>query len=135
MFYDGDCELCVKSAGRVRRRLERHGFRLLPLQTPGTVDRLGVGMGTLLGRMHLLAADGRIYFGADAFIEIARHFRWARWATVVAKTPAVLRLLRRFYDWIADHRTCTGGRCAVPRTVRERPLPSKRTRRVFFDMP
>lgn len=112
VFYDGDCALCVKSAGRARRWLERHGFRLLPLQTPGTEDRLGVGMETLLRRMHLLAADGRIYSGADAFIEIARHVRWARWTTVVAKTPAVLGLLRRLYDWIANHRNCAAGRCA-----------------------
>jgi alginate O-acetyltransferase complex protein AlgI len=97
--------------------LNRRGFRLLPLQTPGTADRLGVTTEALLARVHLLTQDGRRFAGADAFIEIARHVDWARPLVTTARLPAVLPLLRRGYDWIAAHRYCFGGRCRVPRRL------------------
>jgi len=115
IFYDANCRLCASSAARANGLLERRGFRLLPLQTPGTAERLGVTTEALLARMHLLTADGRRFAGADAFVEIARHVRWA-WPFVAAtRWPAVLPLLRRGYDWIAANRYCLDGTCRVPR--------------------
>jgi predicted DCC family thiol-disulfide oxidoreductase YuxK len=99
----------------MNRLLERRGFRLLPLQTPGTTERLGVTADALLARMHLLTADGRRFAGADAFVEIARHFRWAWPFVAVTRLPLVLPLLRRGYDWIAANRYCLGRTCRVPR--------------------
>jgi len=65
--------------------------------------------------MHLLTADGRCFAGADAFVEIARHMRWARPFVVATRLPAVLPLLRRGYDWIAANRYCFDGTCDLPR--------------------
>jgi predicted DCC family thiol-disulfide oxidoreductase YuxK len=115
VFYDADCSLCARAAARLSRLLERLGFQLVPLQTPGTAERLGVTFETLLARMHLLTADGRCHAGADAFVEIARHARWARPLVAATRLPAVLPLLRRGYDWIAARRYCFGGACRVPR--------------------
>jgi predicted DCC family thiol-disulfide oxidoreductase YuxK len=115
IFYDADCLWCARSAARAKRLLERRGFRLLPLQTPGTAELLGVTTDALLARMHLLTADGRRFAGADAFVEVARHVRWAWPFVAVTRLPAVLPLLRRGYDWIAASRYCLGGTCRVPR--------------------
>jgi predicted DCC family thiol-disulfide oxidoreductase YuxK len=115
IFYDANCSLCAGSAARANRLLGLRGFRLLPLQTPGTAERLGVTAEALMARVHLLMADGQWFAGVDAFVEVARHVRWA-WPFVVAtRLPTVLPLLRRFYDWVAANRYCLGGTCRVPR--------------------
>ena len=145
IFYDAGCSLCALAAARANRLLERRGFHLLPLQTPGTGERLGVIPEALLARMHLLTADGRRFAGADAFVEVARHVWWA-WPLVAATHfPAVLPLLRRCYDWIAANRYCLGGKCRAYRnantnqTAANPPQPNRRsrrkTKRVFFEMP
>ena len=115
IFYDADCSLCARSAARVNQMLERRGFRLTPLQTPGAAERVGVTSEAMLARMHLLKRDGRRFAGADAFVEMARYVNWARLIVAVSELPGVLPLLRRWYDWIAAHRYCLGGTCRFPR--------------------
>lgn len=115
VFYDADCSLCARSAARASRMLERRGFRLLPLQTPGAAERVGVTSEALLARMHLLKRDGRRFAGADAFVEIARHVKWARPVVALSEWQGVLPLLRRCYDWMAAHRYCLGRTCRRPR--------------------
>lgn len=115
IFYDAGCSLCARSAARVNRLLASRGFQLQPLQTPGTAERLGATPEAVFARMHLLTADGRRFAGADAFVEVARHVRWARPFVAVTRLPTVLPLLRRCYDWIAANRYCFGGTCRVPR--------------------
>jgi predicted DCC family thiol-disulfide oxidoreductase YuxK len=145
VFYDADCALCARAAARVEQLLARRGFRLLPLQTPGAAERLGVTAEALLARMHLLTADGRRFAGADAFVEIGRLLWWARPIVAAARLPAVLPLLRRCYDWIAAHRHCFGGACRTACTGDEAATLStpphlqcparRRIKRVFFEMP
>ena len=91
--------------------LDRRGFGLLPLQTPGAAGRVGITPEAMLARMHLLKRDGRRFAGADAFVEIARHVKWARLVVAASELPGALPLLRRCYDWIAAHRYCLGGTC------------------------
>lgn len=145
IFYDAGCSLCARSAAGVNRLLERRGFHLLPLQTPGTAERLGITAEELLARMHLLTADGRRFAGADAFVEVARHVRWARPLVAATRLPAVLPLLRRCYDWIAANRYCFGGTCRAPRNANTNQTAAdslqpkrenrRKTKRVFFEMP
>ena len=113
IFYDADCALCSGSAARLHHWLAGRGFRLLPLQTPGTAERVGVTTEALLTRVHLLTGDGRRFAGADVFIEVARHLKWARPLVAATRLPAVLPLLRRGYDWIAARRYCFGKTCPV----------------------
>lgn len=144
VFYDANCALCARSAARSNGLLVRLGFRLLPLQKPGTAERLGVTPEVLMARMHLLTADGRSFAGADALVEIARQVRWARPFVAATRLPAVLPLLRRGYDWIAASRHCFGEACRVVQSANEvvvadssQPHPPSRgkTKRVFFEMP
>lgn len=119
IFFDADCRLCTGSASRLSAWLEQHGFHLVPLQTQGSAERLGVTTEALFTRVHLLTSDGRRFAGADAFVEIARHLKWARPLVAATRFPLMLPLLRRCYDWIAANRYCFGGTCRVPR---RRPL-------------
>jgi predicted DCC family thiol-disulfide oxidoreductase YuxK len=113
IFFDASCRLCAGSAARANRWLERHGFHLVPLQTPGSAERVGVTADALFARMHLLTRDGRRFAGADAFVEIARHLWWARPLAGAASFPAANSLLHRCYDWIAANRYGLGGTCRV----------------------
>ncbi|MBK7998779.1 MAG: DUF393 domain-containing protein [Verrucomicrobia bacterium] len=115
VYYDAGCAFCVATITRLSSLLGRHGFRLLPLQTPGAAARISVSGEALLARMHLLMVDGRRYAGADALVEIAQGISWARLLVAATRLPAILPLLRRGYDWIAAHRTCDHGTCVVQR--------------------
>ena len=57
--------LCVSLAGRFRRLLNRHGFGLVPLQTPWVRDRLAHTGEELLSEMRLIPAQGRVRGGAE----------------------------------------------------------------------
>lgn len=118
ILFDADCALCAGSAKRAARFLARHGFGLIPLQTPGAAEHAGVTLAELLTRVHLVDRQGRRFAGADAVVEVARHVGWARPLALVAGSPLVLPALRRIYDWIAVNRYCFGGRCPAPRRRR-----------------
>ena len=127
IFYDAGCALCVRAADRVNRLLERRGFLLLPLQTPGTAERLRIEPDELLTEMSLLTPSGQRLGGADALVEIARHIWWARPLDIMARFPGAMPLLRRLYARLAANRHCLNDVCKThqPRKVK----------RVFFEMP
>ena len=127
IFFDASCPFCTQLASRVDRLLTGHGYRFLPLQSPGTAERLGVTAHDLLAEMHLLTSSGQRLRGADAFLEIARHFWWARPIAGLVQLPGALPLLRRVYSYFAAHRHCLGGRCLIHH--------ARKARRVFFEMP
>ena len=167
LFYDADCPFCVRLAGRVRPGLAGRGFQLLPLQTPGYREQLGLTEAELLAEMWLLLpnprihalpptkAEGRLstlvpspdaalgdgagaarpalpalgqirgqwqdaplpngqkYGGADALLEISRHFWWTWPVRQLARLRIVKRWLRGGYGWVARHRHCADGVCKV----------------------
>ena len=95
--------------------LERRGFCLLPLQTPGTAERLGLTSDELLAEMHLLTPAGQRFGGADAIMEIARHVWWAKPLAALARLAGAMPLFRRLYTRLAVNRYCFSGACRLPR--------------------
>lgn len=133
--FDADCERCLRLAGWFRPLLDRHGFELLPLQTPWVKDRLASTGGELLSEMRLIPLEGRVHGGADALAEIARHIWWAKPLYWISLVPLVKSVLRAGYGRIARHRTCVGGGCAVSAGKGPSGAGKKRSKRVFFEMP
>lgn len=131
VFYDGDCSICLNFVRRFERILTRHGFKLVPLQTPGVRERLGLSEQELLSEMQLLLPDGKIFGGADAFVEISRRIWWAWPLYLLAQIPGMKFLLRRGYAWIARNRHCLGGVCEIKNAKGNRPS----HRMTFFEMP
>src|SRR5688572_24534719 len=111
VFYDADCSLCTRAAQRFGHLLERHAFRLVPLQAPGASALLGVREDRLLDEMRLRLGDGRVFGGAEAVMEIARRIWWAWPIWAVSRVPGVLPPLRVAYRAVASRRTCTAGVC------------------------
>jgi predicted DCC family thiol-disulfide oxidoreductase YuxK len=114
VFYDGMCVLCRRLARRFQSTLAAQGFRLAALQEPWVNERLRLPDSELLAEMRLLTADGRVFGGAEAVIELARRIWWGWPLYACAKVPAVRRGLHRFYRSVAQRRHCRAGACAMP---------------------
>ena len=109
VLYDGDCSLCRKWVARSERTLTVRGFDLAPLQSAWVTECLDLPEHELLSRMRALTRDGRDYAGADALIYLARHVWWAWPFHAASRLPFAKMVLRRAYDFLAQHRHCEKG--------------------------
>jgi predicted metal-dependent hydrolase/predicted DCC family thiol-disulfide oxidoreductase YuxK len=114
IFYDGECQFCINNIRRHEKLLRRHGFEPETLQTPWVRERLGLKPDSELTEMKLLSADGKIYGGADALLQIARRIWWAWPLFALAKIPGMIFPLRAIYRRVAANRHCLGGKCKLP---------------------
>jgi predicted DCC family thiol-disulfide oxidoreductase YuxK len=129
VLYDGECPLCTKAATRFSSLLQRHHFELAPLQAPWVQRRLELKPGEPLVEMKFLAADGRVFGGAVALLEIARRIWWAWPLFALAQIPGATPLAGWVYRRIAANRHCLGGACTVKKRGRHHGVTS------FFEMP
>jgi predicted DCC family thiol-disulfide oxidoreductase YuxK len=111
VLYDADCPFCVRLARRFEPLLASRRFELLPLQTPWVRSKLALPESQLLAEMRLLLPNGTHFGGADALIEISRHFWWAWPLRQMTRLPPVRTLLRRAYRWVAHRRNCAAVSC------------------------
>jgi len=130
IFYDGDCRFCTATTARFRPILNCRGFDFAPLQTPWVQQRLGMKPDEPLTEMKLLAEDGRIFGGTDAFLQIARKIWWARPLVVLAQIPGAKFLFRTAYERFAANRHCLNGICPMPQKSVHRNITT-----TFFEMP
>lgn len=130
VLYDGKCALCMRAVTRFGPILRRHHFDLAPLQTAWVQQRIGLTPNEPLAEMKLLAADGRIYGGADALVQIARNIWWAWLLYVVAQIPGMKVLFGAIYRHIAANRNCLKEACSI-----QKPLARHHKTRAFFEMP
>jgi predicted DCC family thiol-disulfide oxidoreductase YuxK len=117
VLYDAGCGFCAAWAKRFQAPLARRRLELLPLQTPWVRAKLGLADAELLGEMRVLYPDGEIIGGADALLEISRHFWWAWPIRQLSHVPGMLKLFRAGYRWVARHRQCTNGECGLGKTL------------------
>ena len=127
IFFDAECRLCVANRRRWGKIFERRGFVWLPLQTPGTTDRLGITDRQLQEEMWLQLADGRKFSGVNAWGVLMRRV-WQLWPLgCTLALPGFNALARAVYRWIARNRHCLGGACTIPsqrQTATESPASS-----------
>jgi predicted DCC family thiol-disulfide oxidoreductase YuxK len=114
IFFDAQCQFCAASRRRWGRIFERRGFVWVPLQTPGTAERLGVAPELLMAEMWLLPAGAPPLSGVNAWIRLMRHVWWLKPFAVVLEAPGLTRLARAVYRWVARNRHCIGGQCRIP---------------------
>jgi predicted DCC family thiol-disulfide oxidoreductase YuxK len=130
VIYDGECALCAEAARRFQNLLRRRGFDLAMLQAPWVRAQLGLNTDEQIVEMILLADDGEIFSGADAFAQIARKIWWAWPLFAVAQIPGAMILLRAIYRRVAANRHCLDGACPG-----QKPLARRHVTRVFFEIP
>lgn len=131
IYFDGECRFCVAGRNRWGRVFERRGFVWVPLQTPGSADRLGITPEQLNAEMWFLPAGGGPQGGVYAWIALMRHVWWLKPVGWVLRLPGILTLAKAGYKKLASNRHCLGGRCRIPRHV---PKESRR-HSVFLELP
>jgi len=113
LFFDAECDFCIKLARWVAPILQRRGIALAPLQDPRVVALLGLAPSELLRELRLVISGEGQYGGADAVIAAAREIWWA-WPVVwFSRLPGGLPQLRRLYRWVAQRRQCASAHCSL----------------------
>jgi predicted DCC family thiol-disulfide oxidoreductase YuxK len=123
VLYDADCRFCTALATRFRALLAARRFELLPLQTPWVRQKLDMANHALLAEMRLLKPDGTNLGGVDALLEISRLFPLTWPIRQLARFAAIKNLFHAIYRWIARHRHCASGACAINNMTAEKPSP------------
>lgn len=106
IFYDAECDFCTRLARRMQKPMLRRGLALAPLQDPRVATLLGIPPSELLRAIRYLGGDGVHYAGAEALVEVAREFWWARPLVWASRFRAARVAMRTAYDWIARQRKC-----------------------------
>lgn len=111
IFFDADCDFCRRSVKLWRRTFERRGFAFFPLQASWVRKRLGLSDAELLREMRVVLANGRLFGGADAILQLARHVWWMWPMVATSRVLGMRSLLRAVYRKIAAARDCAAGVC------------------------
>jgi predicted DCC family thiol-disulfide oxidoreductase YuxK len=130
IFYDADCGLCSRGATRWGGLFERRGFHWLPLQTPGTTERLSADTTEVQAEMKLLLADGRIVGGAEAWAVLLRAVWWLWPIGVLMGLPGIKIFGDLYYRWLARNRHYLSTECGLQKCAS-----THRRHSAFFDLP
>jgi predicted DCC family thiol-disulfide oxidoreductase YuxK len=111
VFYDGDCPLCLREIG-VLRRMDRQGrIQFTNIAAPDFDEsRSPVDWDTLMGRLHARLSDGQLISG----VEVLRRLYAAVglgpivWLT---RLPGISHLMEFGYDVFSRNRLRLTGRC------------------------
>jgi predicted DCC family thiol-disulfide oxidoreductase YuxK len=125
IFFDAQCAFCVGHRQRWGRIFERRGFVWIPMQTPGTAERLGITEAELQTEMWLLLADGRKFSGVNAWSGLMPRVWWLWPLGALLTVPGFNASGRALYRWIAKHRHGLGGTCTMPKGRQSR-TPNRR---------
>jgi predicted DCC family thiol-disulfide oxidoreductase YuxK len=95
VWHDGACPLCRREVALMRRLDRRGAIHFIEVQGANDAS-CPVSRTELLARFHALE-EGRLLSGAAAFAAMWRAIPLLRPLGLLARRPAVLRLLERLY--------------------------------------
>jgi predicted DCC family thiol-disulfide oxidoreductase YuxK len=102
----------------------------VPLQAPWVRKRIGLDSAELMVEMKLLAANGQIHSGVDAWAVLFRAIWWLWPIGYFLTAPGIHWLAGCLYRSIARNRSNLGGRCKTGRQE-----PARHRHSVFFELP
>lgn len=126
VLFDGDCPICRREVGWLRRRDRRNRLRFEDFAAESfDPDRYGLDPDTVMAAIHGVLPDGRVIRGMEVF---RRAYAAVGLGWLLAPTgwPILRSLFDRFYALFARNRVaigrlfgrrCEDGACA-PRTDR-----------------
>ncbi len=99
VLYDGACPLCRREIGLYQRLGEQAPLRFCDISQPDHGSALPSGMTReqLLARFHVQRADGVVFNGAAAFVQLWASLPGWRWLARLARLPGMLWLMERSY--------------------------------------
>jgi predicted DCC family thiol-disulfide oxidoreductase YuxK len=111
VFFDGECPLCVREIGMLKRLDRRRRIRFTDIAALDFDERAGgKTFDELMGRIHARLPDGSYIEGVDVF---RRLYAAVGFGPLVALTrlPGVRQAMDAGYDWFAKNRLRITGRC------------------------
>jgi predicted DCC family thiol-disulfide oxidoreductase YuxK len=104
VLYDGDCAVCTRLAGVLRRLDSRGTFEILTSQAPGVAARFPWIPPAAYRESLQLVEGGRTLQGAAAIERILDLLPRGRWISWIFSLPFARPLAERFYRWFARNR-------------------------------
>jgi predicted DCC family thiol-disulfide oxidoreductase YuxK len=133
VVYDGLCGLCTQSVAIIKRLDWLHKLEYLDAQDWEQVHAryLQLDPQAVLGQIHMVAPDNRVYVGYAGIRYIIRYFPLVFWLYPLLFLPGITWLGPRVYGWIAAHRyaisrrlghpvSCENGACSLHRPAQAR---------------
>lgn len=112
VFFDGECPLCTREIGWLRRLDRRGRIQFTDIAAPGFDAQAMTGLPAerLMARIHGRLADGRMIEGVEVF---RRLYAAVGFGPLVALTrlPGISHLMDAAYRWFARNRLRLTGRC------------------------
>jgi predicted DCC family thiol-disulfide oxidoreductase YuxK len=121
LFFDAECKFCTGIAMWLVAPMHRRGLAVAPLQDPRVGALLGLSREELLSAIWFVSEDGTQYSGADAVLAVAHEFSWAHPLLWASRVPGMITVMRAGYRWVAQHRSCPAGYCAVKQVPSRNP--------------
>ena len=106
VWFNTKCPVCDAGIARQRGRLQRAAqagqieFRDINLEPDALRDH-GADIEAVRRRLHAVDAEGRLYVGADCFIEMGLRTPGQAWLARLTALPGVRALARIAYDRFA----------------------------------
>ena len=127
VIYDGLCGICQQSVRIIKRLDWNHAVEYLDAQGWDEVHNRypQLTQDAILGQIHVVATDGRIFVGYEGVRWITRSLPLVFWLYPILFLPGITWLGPRVYQWIAAHRlaisrtlgievvACEGGTCKL----------------------
>lgn len=105
VFYDGACGLCAREIKHYKSISPPNLFHWVDITvTPDPFTKLGFKVSDGLKLLHVQDEHGKLYIGADAFIQLWRPLKRWRILAFLASIPGIKQLLRVVYKKFAGWR-------------------------------
>lgn len=104
LYFDGNCGMCTRSVDSMVRRQRTGELEVAPFQKPGTAERLGVDVDTMVEAAWWRDSSGAVYRGAEAVNAALGVGLGSRIPLRLYRFPGVRQLQDAIYRWVATHR-------------------------------
>ncbi len=117
VFFDGACPLCSREIAHYRRIEKDDGIRWIDVTRDAEeARRHGIDPRAAMASFHVEGADGTLYTGAAAFVQLWRElprYRWlARFCETLHLLPPMEWAYQRLARWHFEKR-CREGACGA----------------------
>jgi predicted DCC family thiol-disulfide oxidoreductase YuxK len=113
VLYDAECGFCSRWLKFWTPTLSRHGFCVGALQDEWVADKLHLTAEELLADIRLITSQGRLFSGADVYLQVTRKIWWAWPFYALFSLPGFNCLIQLSYRWFARNRYCVSRACAL----------------------
>ena len=111
VFFDGDCPLCRREVGMMKRLDRRSNVRFTDIAGPDfRPAELGIDFETLMAEIHGRLPNGEWIRGVEVFRRIYSALGFG-WLVSITRWPLVSKLLDKAYVLFARNRLRLTGRC------------------------